>query len=148
MAALRVGDPRRRETDIGPLARAELVTVLEAQVEASIAAGARRLAGGARLAGPGFFYAPTVLVNTGPGMPVFDQETFGPVAAVARARDAQQQAGADHGGALASDERQCLRGPRAQGHAYADLAGSLRDGIGQHAVQTEEAVPVAPRQEP
>ncbi len=89
MAALRVGDPRRRETDIGPLARAELVTVLEAQVEASIAAGARRLAGGARLAGPGFFYAPTVLANTGPGMPVFDQETFGPVAAVARARDAQ-----------------------------------------------------------
>lgn len=87
MRALRVGDPRAPETEVGPLARADLVEALQAQVDESIAAGARLLAGGSRLAGPGFFYAPTVLAEVRPGMPVFDQETFGPVAAVIRARD-------------------------------------------------------------
>ena len=52
------------------------------------ALGARVLTGGKRLERPGFFYAPTVLARVEPGMPAFDEETFGPVAAVTRARDA------------------------------------------------------------
>jgi succinate-semialdehyde dehydrogenase/glutarate-semialdehyde dehydrogenase len=55
------------------------------QVERTIAAGARCLRGGKPDDGPGWFYPPTVLVDVAPGMPAFDEETFGPVAAVIRA---------------------------------------------------------------
>jgi len=86
-AALPVGDPLERTTRIGPLARADLLTALERQVEGSVAKGARVLLGGRRLAGPGWFHEPTVLADVTPGMPVFREETFGPVAAVVRAAD-------------------------------------------------------------
>ena len=99
MGALRVGDPRAPDTEVGPLARADLVETLEQQVAETRAAGARLLTGGTRLPGPGFFYPPTVLADVVPGMPAFDQETFGPVAAIARARDA------DHAVALANASR-------------------------------------------
>jgi succinate-semialdehyde dehydrogenase/glutarate-semialdehyde dehydrogenase len=87
MRARRVGDPRERTTEVGPLARRDLREELHRQVEASIAAGARAVLGGARPEGPGAFYPPTVLVDVVPGMPAFDEETFGPVAAVVRAAD-------------------------------------------------------------
>jgi succinate-semialdehyde dehydrogenase/glutarate-semialdehyde dehydrogenase len=87
MARLTIGDPLERSTELGPLARADLVDELEAQVQGSIARGAVLLTGGARPKRPGFFYAPTVLTAVEPGMPAFDQETFGPVAAVTRAHD-------------------------------------------------------------
>jgi succinate-semialdehyde dehydrogenase/glutarate-semialdehyde dehydrogenase len=87
MARLAIGDPLERSTELGPLARADLVDELEAQVQGSIARGAVLLTGGTRPRRPGFFYAPTVLTAVEPGMPAFDQETFGPVAAVTRARD-------------------------------------------------------------
>ena len=89
MARLRVGDPMDRATELGPLARADLVDALERQVQESVARGARIVTGGSRLARPGSFYAPTVLAHVTPGMPAFDEETFGPVAAVTRARDAR-----------------------------------------------------------
>jgi succinate-semialdehyde dehydrogenase/glutarate-semialdehyde dehydrogenase len=88
MAGLRVGDPGERETEVGPLARADLVADLHDQVQRSVAAGARVRCGGAPLDRPGFFYAPTVLDEVVPGMAAFDEETFGPVAPVIRARDA------------------------------------------------------------
>jgi succinate-semialdehyde dehydrogenase / glutarate-semialdehyde dehydrogenase len=88
MAALRVGDPMDRETDVGPLARKDLVDDLDDQVRRSLAAGATLATGGRRLPRPGFFYAPTVLTGVKSGMAAFDEETFGPVAAVTRARDA------------------------------------------------------------
>jgi succinate-semialdehyde dehydrogenase/glutarate-semialdehyde dehydrogenase len=88
MARLRVGDPMDRATELGPLARPDLVDALDHQVRESVARGARIVTGGARPKGPGWFYPPTVLAHVTPGMPVFDEETFGPVAAVARARDA------------------------------------------------------------
>jgi succinate-semialdehyde dehydrogenase/glutarate-semialdehyde dehydrogenase len=72
---------------IGPLARRDLRDALHRQVEASRARGARCLLGGEMPPGPGAFYPPTVLVDVVPGMPAFDEETFGPVAAVVRARD-------------------------------------------------------------
>ena len=81
--ALVVGDPTDAATEVGPLARADLRYALQRQVEASVAGGAVLLAGGRPVDGDGFFYQPTVLSNTGPGLPVFDEETFGPVAAIA-----------------------------------------------------------------
>ena len=79
---LTVGDPEAPGTDVGPMAREDLLEGVHRQVEASVAAGARLLAGGSRLQGPGCFYAPTVLADVRPGMPAHDEEVFGPVAAV------------------------------------------------------------------
>jgi len=87
VAAMRTGDPMRDDTDAGALAREDLLFDLDAQVRASVALGAVVLTGGRRLDGPGAFYMPTVLGNVRKGMPVFDEETFGPVAAVITARD-------------------------------------------------------------
>jgi acyl-CoA reductase-like NAD-dependent aldehyde dehydrogenase len=61
---------------------------LDDQVQRTVAAGATLRTGGHRLEGKGFYYAPTVLTGVEPGMAAFDEETFGPVAAVTRARDA------------------------------------------------------------
>ncbi|HEV8228704.1 MAG TPA: NAD-dependent succinate-semialdehyde dehydrogenase [Candidatus Limnocylindria bacterium] len=88
VAALRVGDPLDEATQIGPLARADLRDALERQVRESVRMGARVVTGGERLAGKGWFYQPTVLADVTEDMPVFREETFGPVAAVLRVRDA------------------------------------------------------------
>jgi succinate-semialdehyde dehydrogenase/glutarate-semialdehyde dehydrogenase len=89
MAALPVGDPTDRRVAVGPLAREDLIAELDRQVRESVRLGAVLGAGGRRLERPGFFYAPTVLTRVRPGMPAHDEETFGPVAAVIRARDAE-----------------------------------------------------------
>jgi succinate-semialdehyde dehydrogenase/glutarate-semialdehyde dehydrogenase len=80
--SLRVGDPEAEGTHVGPMAREDLLDGVHRQVEASVAAGARLLTGGRRLEGPGNFYAPTVLADVAPGQPAYDEEIFGPVAAV------------------------------------------------------------------
>ena len=85
--ALRVGDPLDPKTQIGPLARADLRETLERQVSESVRMGARVLTGGQRGRGKGWYYQPTVLANVTEDMPVFKEETFGPVAAVLRVRD-------------------------------------------------------------
>jgi len=75
-----VGEPLDARTDIGPLARRELaVEVLEAQIADAVARGARVRSGGTRLRGPGFFFAPTVLVDVDHEMRVMRDETFGPL---------------------------------------------------------------------
>ncbi len=86
MRAKTIGDPRTA-VDLGPLARADLRADLHAQVEASVARGAELLLGGELPSGPGFFYPPTVLAGVAPGQPAYDQELFGPVAAILAARD-------------------------------------------------------------
>ena len=88
MARLKVGDPLDRSNDLGPLARADLLEGLHDQVQRTLKAGANLQTGGRHLQRRGYFYAPTVLTDVRPGMPAFDEETFGPVAAVLRARDA------------------------------------------------------------
>jgi acyl-CoA reductase-like NAD-dependent aldehyde dehydrogenase len=88
MASLRVGDPRDRNVHVGPLARPDLVDELEDQVRRTVAAGATLRLGGRRQEGPGCYFPPTVLTGVEPGMAAFDEETFGPVAPVTRARDA------------------------------------------------------------
>jgi succinate-semialdehyde dehydrogenase/glutarate-semialdehyde dehydrogenase len=80
--SLTVGDPMSEDTDIGPLARADLVDELDAQVRHSVDAGAKLLCGGKRVEGPGVYYEPTVLTDVRKGMPAFDEETFGPVSAI------------------------------------------------------------------
>jgi succinate-semialdehyde dehydrogenase / glutarate-semialdehyde dehydrogenase len=81
------GDPLAEGTDVGPLARRDLRDGVHEQVRASIARGAKCLVGGEVLPGDGAFYPPTVLVNVKPGMPAYDDEIFGPVAAVIAATD-------------------------------------------------------------
>jgi succinate-semialdehyde dehydrogenase len=92
--SLRVGDPFAPDTQMGPMARADLRDGLHKQVQDSIAKGARVLCGGKAPEGKGAFYMPTVLSGVTPGMPAFDDETFGPVAAITRVRtlDAAVQA--------------------------------------------------------
>ncbi|HEY2586532.1 MAG TPA: NAD-dependent succinate-semialdehyde dehydrogenase [Tepidisphaeraceae bacterium] len=90
MAGMKVGDPMDRTVDIGPLARLDLLENLHSQVQRSIAAGAKLLIGGQRVPRRGYFYAPTLLTDVRPGMPAFDEETFGPVAAVVAARDVDE----------------------------------------------------------
>jgi succinate-semialdehyde dehydrogenase/glutarate-semialdehyde dehydrogenase len=82
MRAKVIGDPMRDGTHVGPLARRDLRDQLHAQVEASRRAGARCLLGGEIPGGPGAFYPPTVLAGVRPGMPAYDEELFGPVAAL------------------------------------------------------------------
>jgi succinate-semialdehyde dehydrogenase / glutarate-semialdehyde dehydrogenase len=88
MAALRVGDPLDPSTELGPLATPTIAEELEAQVRATVDAGARVAVGGGRLDRPGNFFAPTVLVDVPKDSPAYREELFGPVASVFRARDA------------------------------------------------------------
>jgi acyl-CoA reductase-like NAD-dependent aldehyde dehydrogenase len=89
-AALRIGDPLQSGTQLGPMARADLREQLEAQVQASVRDGARLITGGSRLAGSGWFYAPTVVTQVTKQMPLVAQEVFGPVAAMLTARNADE----------------------------------------------------------
>lgn len=89
MRAKTMGDPRTA-VDLGPQARADLRAALHVQVTGSVARGARCLLGGELPPGPGFFYPPTVLADVAPGMPAFDEELFGPVAAIVSAVDEQE----------------------------------------------------------
>jgi succinate-semialdehyde dehydrogenase/glutarate-semialdehyde dehydrogenase len=85
-----VGDPLDAKTQVGPLARRDLLDTLERQVAESVRAGARVLTGGERLRGKGYFFRPTVLTNVTSDMPAFREETFGPVAAVVRVTDPEE----------------------------------------------------------
>lgn len=87
--ALVCGDPFDEASDLGPLARLRSRADIHDQVMRSIAMGARLLAGGAVPDGPGAYYPPTVLAGVTPDMPVFAEETFGPVAAITVAADAE-----------------------------------------------------------
>jgi succinate-semialdehyde dehydrogenase / glutarate-semialdehyde dehydrogenase len=87
MRDLRVGDPSDPDTDIGPLATEDLRDTVAGQVQQSVDMGARLLLGGHPLPGPGSFFPPTVLVDVPDGSPAHDEEIFGPVASLFRAKD-------------------------------------------------------------
>ena len=122
VAALRVGDPLDPATQIGPLAKPSFVDDIDRQVSESISMGARIIAGGYRIEGPGNYYAPTVLADVTPEMPVFREETFGPVMAIVRADDAA------HAIRLADDTRYGL----AASVWTADMERGLELGRGIH----------------
>ena len=85
-----VGDPLDEATDLGPIAREDLREGLHKQVETTAAQGGALLLGGHKRDGNGFFYEPTVFGWVKPGMAAFDEETFGPVAAMTVAADADE----------------------------------------------------------
>jgi len=82
-----LGDPQGEQATLAPMARADLRDELHKQVQASIAKGAKVLAGGEPVAGSHAGYPATVLDAVGPGMPAYEEELFGPVAAVIRVKD-------------------------------------------------------------
>lgn len=85
--SLKTGNPMDENNDIGPIAREDLLNDLDKQVIASKELGAKVLTGGKRLGMQGYYYPVTVLSNVKKGMPVYEQETFGPVAAIITAED-------------------------------------------------------------
>jgi succinate-semialdehyde dehydrogenase/glutarate-semialdehyde dehydrogenase len=97
MKSKKVGDPLLEETEVGPLARHDLRAELHQQVIASVKRGARVLLGGEIPSGSGAYYPPTVLSEVKPGMPAYDDELFGPVAAIISAKNE------DDAGRIAND---------------------------------------------
>ena len=90
MESRRMGNPMDMKVDLGPMARFDLRDILHRQVTDSIDLGAELIAGGSIPEHHGAFYPPTVLTSCRKGMPVFDEETFGPVAAVCPARNEEE----------------------------------------------------------
>lgn len=84
LSELKTGNPLDEETQVGPLARKDLAENLNDQVVRSVKMGAQLIVGGEMT---GCFYSPTILGEVKPGMPAFDEETFGPLAAMIRAKD-------------------------------------------------------------
>lgn len=90
MKQKKMGDPLDEETDLGPQARKDLRDELHEQVEVSIEKGAKCLLGGVIPEGKGAFYPPTILTNVTKGMPAYDDELFGPVAAIISVKDEKE----------------------------------------------------------
>ena len=87
MKQIKLGDPTDDATDLGPLSSEDQFDTVKSQVDESIAKGAKALCGGTAPDRTGAYYPATVLVDVAPGMPAYDDEIFGPVAAVIRAKD-------------------------------------------------------------
>lgn len=87
MQAITMGDPTKEDSQLGPLSSEEQFDTVKSQVERSVAKGAKVLCGGTAPDRTGAFYPATVLADVSPGMPAYDDEIFGPVAAVIRAKD-------------------------------------------------------------
>ncbi|AUC86557.1 succinate-semialdehyde dehydrogenase [Polaribacter sp. ALD11] len=87
MEAVKVGDPLKDTSDMGPIARKDLRETLHKQVEESVKNGAEILCGGKMPDGKGYYYPVTVLGNVKPGQPAYDDELFGPVASLIKAKD-------------------------------------------------------------
>ncbi|GAB3199783.1 succinate-semialdehyde dehydrogenase/glutarate-semialdehyde dehydrogenase [Pontibacter aydingkolensis] len=87
MASLKTGDPLTEETDYGPLARKDLAEDLEKQVQKSVAKGAEIVLDGGRNGDDSAYFKPMILKNVKPGMPAYDEEMFGPVAAIMVVKD-------------------------------------------------------------
>lgn len=85
-----MGDPMKEETQVGPQARFDLRDGLHKQVEQSIQHGAKLLLGGEIPEGKGAYYPPTVLTNVAKGMAAYEEELFGPVAAIIPVKDTEE----------------------------------------------------------
>ncbi len=90
MKIVKVGNPIDPDTDLGPLVRKEALEEIEFQVSESVKLGATVLFGGKKIDGVGYFYEPTILANVKKGMPAYNQEVFGPVAAVIKVKDEKE----------------------------------------------------------
>ncbi len=90
LESLVIGDPLEIATNVGPMARKDLVDEIDAQVQESIRKGARLILGGKRPNRDGYYYLPTILTEVRKGFPVYDQETFGPVVAIIPVKDEEE----------------------------------------------------------
>jgi acyl-CoA reductase-like NAD-dependent aldehyde dehydrogenase len=98
-AAQIIGDPMEERVELGPCARDDLRATVHEQVSQTLERGARLITGGKPIDRPGYFYEPTIVGEVVPGMRMFDEEVFGPAAAVVRAGDRERAL------ALANDSR-------------------------------------------
>ena len=87
---VKLGDPMEGTTELGPMAREDLLLDLDAQVKKSVEKGAVLLCGGKRKDMPGYYYEPTVIGNVKKGMPAYSEELFGPAASLIRVRDEEE----------------------------------------------------------
>ena len=87
MKSIKVGDPLQTETQLGPIAREDLLIEMDEQIKKSVQLGAKILTGGTRIVGRGFYYEPTVIANLKKGMPAYSEELFGPAASIILAED-------------------------------------------------------------
>ncbi len=85
-----IGDPMKEETELGPIAREDLLIELHEQITRSVVAGAKILTGGNRLNKKGFYYAPTIISNVKKGMAAYEEELFGPAAIVIKVKDEEE----------------------------------------------------------
>ncbi len=85
-----IGDPMDGTTELGPMAREDLLAELDGQIKKSVLMGAVLLCGGKRIERPGFFYEPTVISNVIKGMPAYEEELFGPAASLIKAKDEKE----------------------------------------------------------
>ncbi|MEQ8336562.1 MAG: NAD-dependent succinate-semialdehyde dehydrogenase [Cyclobacteriaceae bacterium] len=90
MEAKVIGNPTADETDIGPMARKDLMQLLADQVDQSVKEGAEIVLGGKIDQGRGYYYPPTILAHVKPGMPAYDEELFGPVASIIEVKDDEE----------------------------------------------------------
>lgn len=86
VSKLKIGDPNDADTDVSVMARADLAETLHEQLRKSVAMGAKVVLGNKR---EGTFFTPTILTEVTEDMPVFKQETFGPVAAICKVPNRQ-----------------------------------------------------------
>jgi len=86
---LRLGNPLSEETEMGPMAREDLLINIERQIKESVAMGAKVIIGGQRLKNDTWFFEPTLITNVTKEMPVYHEETFGPVSVIIKARDSE-----------------------------------------------------------
>jgi succinate-semialdehyde dehydrogenase/glutarate-semialdehyde dehydrogenase len=87
MKHVKVGDPTNTDTEVGPIAREDLLSELETQIQLSVQKGAIVLCGGKRIKRKGYFLEPTILSNVLPGMPAYEEELFGPVASLIKVKN-------------------------------------------------------------
>ena len=90
VSSLKLGDPMLNSTQVGPLARFDILDKIQSQVDQSIELGANLVCGGKKVGTLGYFYAPTILTNITKDMPVYNQETFGPVFSVFKCSNIKQ----------------------------------------------------------
>ncbi|MBI9071926.1 MAG: NAD-dependent succinate-semialdehyde dehydrogenase [Melioribacteraceae bacterium] len=90
MINIKTGDPFEEETELGPLAREDLLIELDEQIKSSVEKGAEILCGGKRLERDGYFYPATVVGNVKKGMPAYEEELFGPAASVIKVKDEEE----------------------------------------------------------
>ncbi|TCB95956.1 NADP-dependent succinic semialdehyde dehydrogenase [Micromonospora zingiberis] len=126
MSALRVGDPMDDDTDVGPLATERGRDEVDAQVRDAVDKGATVLCGGEKPAGEGWFYPPTVVTDLDPGMRMWAEEVFGPVAGLYRVSSYDEAVELANGTAFGLGSNAWTRDPQEQERFATDLeAGAV-----------------------